>query len=229
MFEQLIEIDKSWLLAINGVHAPWADNLFWQVSQAVTWLPLYALLIACLFVKFRGQRTTLTIRLSSFAFRPFAAVIALLIIVVAVGGSDLICAQIIKPLVARPRPTHDSEIGALVHVINDYRGGAYGFCSNHAANTMACALLCSLIFTHTRQWRTHLYVTLPLMAWVLLNCYSRMYLGVHYPLDILAGLAVGTIMALAMWRLGRDCLFPNDAREHPDGAGLTADAHTGQE
>ncbi len=212
MFEQLIHIDKSWLLAINGAHAPWADAFFWQVSQAVTWLPLYALLIVCLFVKFWRQRTKV-IKLFSFDFRLLTIIIALVMIAIAVGGADLICAQLIKPLVARPRPTHDVEIGALVHVVNGYRGGAYGFCSNHAANTMACAVLCSLLFTHGKSWQTHLYVTLPLMGWVMLNCYSRMYLGVHYPLDIAAGLVVGSLMAWLSWRLGRDCLFPHDARE----------------
>ena len=107
-------------------------------------------------------------------------------------------------------------ISALVHVVDNYRGGAYGFCSNHAANTMACAVLCSAIFTHGKSWQAHLYVTLPLMAWVLLNCYSRMYLGVHYPLDILAGLVVGTVIAGAVWLWGGRCLFPRGVHEHRD-------------
>lgn len=224
MFEQLITLDRSWLLAINGAHAPWADALMWQVSQAVTWLPLYAVLIVCLFLKFKGHRTPFvrSLRLPTI-------IVVLLMIGIAVGGADIICAQLIKPLVARPRPTHDIAIGTLVHVINDYRGGMYGFCSNHAANTMACALLCSLIFTYGRRWQTHLYITLPLMAWVLMNCYSRMYLGVHYPLDIAAGLAVGTIMALVVWRLGRAYLFPNDVHAHPAEEGLTAGDRIGQE
>ena len=203
MFERLIEIDKSWLLAINGAHAEWADALMWQVSQSATWLPLYALLIGCVIVQFHKQ--------------PMAIAVALALIAVAVGGADLICAQVIKPLVARPRPTHDAQIGALVHIVNGYRGGAYGFCSNHAANTIACAALCSAIFTQGKSWRAHLYITLPLLLWVLLNCYSRMYLGVHYPLDILAGLVVGSVMAWAAWRLGRGCLFPRDAHERPAG------------
>ncbi len=199
MFDWLISTDKQWLLAINGAHAPWADALMWQISQAVTWLPLYLFLIICLFVKFRGQWLPLTV--------------ALLMIAIAVGGADLICAQLIKPMVARPRPTHDAVIGALVQVVNGYRGGAYGFCSNHAANTMACAVLCSAIFTYGKPRQAHLYITLPLIVWVMLNCYSRMYLGVHYPLDILAGIVVGGVMAWVAWRLGRGYLFPRDARE----------------
>lgn len=209
MLEQLIQLDKSWLLVINGAHAPWADTLMWHISQAATWLPLYAFLIICLFIKFRGQYT----KWSTFNIRLFTIVIAMLMVAIAVGGSDLICAKLIKPLVARPRPTHDAEIGALVQVVNGYRGGAYGFCSNHAANTMACAVLCSAIFTYGKPWQAHLYVTFPLLLWVVLNCYSRMYLGVHYPLDIAAGLLVGGLMACGVWRLGRGCLFPRDAHE----------------
>lgn len=217
MFEQIIAIDKQWLLAINGAHAPWADTLLWQVSQAVTWLPLYALLIVCLCVKFKGQWIGFPHSGTTKQYRLPLIVIALLLFAMAVGGADLICAQLIKPLVARPRPTHDAEIGALVHTVNGYLGGAYGFCSNHAANTMACALLSSLIFTHGKPARAHLYITLLLIAWVLLNCYSRMYLGVHYPLDILAGLLVGSVMAGLSWLAGRGCLFPRD--EHALRAG----------
>ncbi|MBQ7531052.1 MAG: phosphatase PAP2 family protein [Paludibacteraceae bacterium] len=205
MFEQLIHIDRQWLLAINGAHSPLADALFWTVSQTTTWVPLYALLVALLIMLFRRQRTKIG------SWHVPTVMVALLLFALAVGGADLICAQLIKPLVARPRPTHDAELSALVHIVNGYRGGAYGFCSNHAANTLACVILFAAIYTHNKPWQAHLYITLPLMLWVLLNCYSRMYLGVHYPLDILAGLVVGTVMAWVAWRLGRGCLFPNDA------------------
>lgn len=214
MCERIIEIDKSWLLAINGEHTPWWDSFFWHVSQAATWLPLYALLIVCMFVTFRKQRTSLDLGILPVHSIPTIG-IALAMIAIAVGGSDLICAQLIKPLVARSRPTHDAGIGALIHIVNNYCGGAYGFCSNHAANTMACATLCSAVFTHGKPWQAHLYITLPLMLWVMLNCYSRMYLGVHYPLDIAAGLVVGGVMAALVWYLGRDCLYQRDAHVRP--------------
>ncbi|MBR0309594.1 MAG: phosphatase PAP2 family protein [Paludibacteraceae bacterium] len=208
MFEHILSLDRQWLLVINGAHSAWADAVFWQVSQAGTWIPLYVLLLVFLLLKFNGKRTTIgSLHIPTFA-------IALLLFAVAVGGADLLCAQLIKPIVARPRPTHDAELGALVHVVNNYRGGAYGFCSNHAANTMACATLCSAIFTYCQHGSTHLYVTLPLMLWVAINCYSRMYLGVHYPLDILAGLAVGGVMAWLVWLMGKDYLFPRDAHDH---------------
>lgn len=216
MFEQIIQIDKSCLLAINGVHAPWADAFFWQVSQTASWIPLYLLLIICMFVKFRGQRMDKAIRLLGSDIHIPVAFVAFAMIAIAVGGADLLCAQFIKPLVARLRPVHDAEIGALVHTVNGYRGGMYGFCSNHAANTMACASLCVAIFTREKPWQAHLYVTLPLAVWVLLNCYSRMYLGVHYPLDVLAGMVVGLVIAWLVWMSGKRCLFQHEVRAHRD-------------
>lgn len=214
MLQSLIDIDRSWLLAINGAHIGWADSFFWYVSQSTTWLPLYVILIICLVVRFRGQRVTLSVGKyfsrseQSLSIALPAIVIILLGFVVAVGGADLICAKLIKPLVARPRPTHDAELSSFIHIVNGYRGGAYGFCSNHAANTMACATLFAGIMTYNRPAYSHAYITLPMMVWVVLNCYSRMYLGVHFPLDILAGLVVGVVMALVVWLPLRGCLFP---------------------
>ena len=223
MFEQLIQIDRSWLLAINGAHAPWADALFWQISRPETWIPLYVVLLIALSIRLRGQRSTI------LGWSVPSIVPAVVMIAIAVGCSDLVCAQVIKPLVARLRPTHDEAILSLVHVVNGYRGGAYGFCSNHAANTMACAVLCTALFAHGRSWQTHLYVTLPLVLWVVMNCYSRMYLGVHYPLDILAGILVGGVIAWLVWLSAKHCLFPIEEHVHRDAEGSFASVRTAQE
>ena len=198
--ESLLQLDQQWLLAINGAHAPWADTLMWHVSQSATWLPLYAVMLVLLWynipMKKEDERKKAHVyaRLTTFAM-------FILLFAVAVGGADLICARIIKPLVARPRPTHDAVIGSLVHLVNGYTGGEYGFCSNHAANTMATALMFCLLYLPDKNWIIRLCVIGGLSLWVLLNCYSRMYLGVHYPLDILAGLIVGAFTAWATWRV----------------------------
>jgi undecaprenyl-diphosphatase len=113
----------------------------------------------------------------------------IVVIVLAVGAADFIASGILKDLVARPRPTRVPELEGVLHLVNNYRSGQYGFVSSHAANTMACGLLFSLI------WRNKI-ATSGLMLWVAMNCYSRMYLGVHYPLDILGGLFVGVMVAL---------------------------------
>ena len=149
----------------------------WYVSSAKTWLPLYALLIGAIIYRFPNWKAVLLI-LAGFG--------------IAVGFSDWTCSGLIKPLVCRLRPTHEPALQGLIHIVNGYTGGLYGFCSSHAANTMACGLLFSLLYKNT-------YATMALMAWVALNCYSRMYLGVHYPGDIIAGLLVGSLYAVVVW------------------------------
>jgi len=175
---ELIQIDQQWLLAINNCHVPWADQLMWIISMPWTWIPLYALLIGLLFWRFGWKK----------------ALMMVLAVVAAAGLSDWISSGIIKHAVCRLRPTHEPALEGLIHIVRDYRGGMYGFVSSHAANTMAVSMTFSLIW---RKWQA----TLPLMLWVALNCYSRMYLGVHYPGDILGGLVVGAVVAIGIYYL----------------------------
>ena len=192
MLEQLIHMDTELLLAINGWHAPWADRLMWIISAKATWIPLYVLLIGLLVWRYRKPAMTHVKWLQKVP----ACVVMIVVIAMAVGAADFIASGILKELVARPRPTRVPELEGVLHLVNDYRSGQYGFVSSHAANTMACALLFSLI------WRKKITTSL-LMLWVAANCYSRMYLGVHYPLDILGGLMVGTLTALLGFALLR--------------------------
>ena len=192
MLKQLLHIDTEILLAINGWHAPWADTLMWIISAKATWIPLYVLLIGLLVWRYRKPAMTHVKWLQKVP----ACVVMIVVIAMAVGAADFIASGILKELVARPRPTRVPELEGVLHLVNDYRSGQYGFVSSHAANTMACALLFSLI------WRKKITTSL-LMLWVAANCYSRMYLGVHYPLDILGGLMVGTLTALLGFALLR--------------------------
>lgn len=193
MLERLIHIDTEILLAINGWHAPWADTLMWIISAKATWIPLYLLLIGLLVWRYRKPAPTPV----KWLQRVPACVVMIVVIALAVGAADFIASGILKDLVARPRPTRVPELEGVLHLVNDYRSGQYGFVSSHAANTMAVALLFSLI------WRNKI-ATCGLMLWVAANCYSRMYLGVHYPTDILGGLMVGTLTALVgYWVLRR--------------------------
>ena len=185
MLEQLLHIDTEILLAINGWHAPWADQLMWIISAKTTWIPLYLLLIGLLVWRYRQPASTPIKWLQKVP----ACVMMIAVIGLAVGAADFIASGILKDLVARPRPTRVPELEGLLHLVNDYRSGQYGFVSSHAANTMAVALLFSLI------WRNKI-ATFGLMLWVAANCYSRMYLGVHYPTDILGGLIVGSLVAV---------------------------------
>ena len=193
MLEQLLHIDTEILLAINGWHAPWADTLMWIVSAKTTWIPLYLLLIGLLVWRYRQPAPTPIKWLQKVP----ACVVMIVVIALAVGAADFIASGILKDWVARPRPSRVPELEGVLHLVNGYKSGQYGFVSSHAANTMAVALLFSLI------WRNKI-ATVGLMLWVAANCYSRMYLGVHYPTDILGGLIVGSLVAVGgYWVLGR--------------------------
>ena len=201
MLEQLLHIDTEILLAINGWHAPWADTLMWIISAKTTWIPLYLLLVGLLVWRYRKPAMTNV----KWLQRVPVCVVMITVIGLAVGAADFIASGILKDLVARPRPTRVPELEGVLHLVRGYRSGQYGFVSSHAANTMAVALLFSLI------WRNKI-ATVGLMLWVAANCYSRMYLGVHYPLDILGGLMVGALVALLAfallrwWRIVNLCL-----------------------
>ena len=190
MLEQLLHIDTEILLAINGWHAPWADTLMWIISAKATWIPLYLLLIGMLVLRYRKPAMTSV----KWLQRVPACVVMIVVIAMAVGAADFIASGILKDLVARPRPTRVPELEEVLHLVNGYKSGRYGFVSSHAANTMAVALLFSLI------WRNKI-ATVGLMLWVAANCYSRMYLGVHYPTDILGGLMVGALVAVVVYAM----------------------------
>ena len=193
MLEQVLHIDTEILLAINGWHAPWADQLMWIISAKATWIPLYLLLIGLLVWRYRKPAMTNVKWLQKVP----ACVVMIVAIGLAVGAADFIASGILKDWVARPRPSRVPELEGMLHLVNGYKGGQYGFVSSHAANTMAVALLFSLI------WRNKI-ANCGLMLWVAANCYSRMYLGVHYPTDILGGLIVGSLVAVVgYWLLDR--------------------------
>lgn len=205
MIDSLITWDQYLLLVINDWHCAFADTLMWIISGKVTWVWLYALLIFLIFRRCYTLSQQQSLRLRWW-------VLALLVIVAVAGSAglaDWISSGLIKHAVCRWRPTHDPGLSALVHIVNGYTGGRYGFVSSHAADTFACALSFSLFwhYTSTHKKRATLLVTLPLMLWVVLNCYSRVYLGVHYPGDIVGGLCVGGTVAVLLF-LGLRTVLP---------------------
>lgn len=161
------EIDTEWFLALNGDGGWFVDQFMWYASAKLTWIPLYAVVLWWVW-RSRGWRFAL------------AFLIAAALIVLCADQT----ASFFKHNFSKFRPTHYPPIEGLVHTVNGYTGGLYGTVSSHAANTVGFALLASLVIRI--RW-----VTLSLAMWVLLVSYSRIYLGVHYPFDILFGLLDG--------------------------------------
>lgn len=171
--DSLIQLDKQLLFMFNGSQSLYLDSLAHILTTASTWIPLYLSLFYLVMKNNENAKQIIQVLL-------------------AVGCCLLLtgtfCDTIIKPTVARWRPTHDPEIGVLVDVVNGYRGGHYGFFSSHAANTFGIAVFfCWLVRSRI--------LSLSLIAWSLINCWTRLYLGVHYPGDILVGILWATIMS----------------------------------
>lgn len=169
MFEHLKNLDTFLFFLINGAHTPFMDQVFYYASNKLVWIPLYVFFIYRISKTYPGKIWLL------FIF------IALMILV-----TDQ-AANLFKNGVARYRPTHEPAIMNLVHTVMGYRGGLYGFFSGHAANSAAVA---TLVIILNRSERAILILS---VIYVFITCYSRMYLGVHYPSDILAGVTAGII------------------------------------
>lgn len=179
MFEIIEKWDQSLFLFLNSLRLDFLDPIFWVISSKSIWIPLYLFFIFLLFKHF--ERKT--------------AIVLLVGLIVTVASNDLICANLIKPSIGRYRPTHNLELESIVNTVNDfggkeYRGGLYSFVSNHASNTFTLVTFL-FIFLKRRIKRFALWVFL----WAGIVSYSRIYLGVHYPGDILAGALFGMTMA----------------------------------
>lgn len=171
MLERLNEIDSQLFLLLNGSDSAYWDAVMWLVTKTVTWIPLLVVVVYVI-LKNTGWRQALLII--------FSMAIAVLL-------ADQISSSVIKPLVMRWRPTHDAVLASSVDTVFSYTGGRYGFVSSHAANTFALFALLSLIM------RSRL-LTFWLFLWAAVSSYSRIYLGVHYPGDILCGALLGLLI-----------------------------------
>lgn len=178
-WESLIELDRQLLLLLNGSESLYFDTLVRTLTAAVTWVPLY---VSLFFLVLRNNDTVQRIMLIVGA--------AALCVILAGTIDD----TIVKPLVARWRPTHDPQIGSVVDIVNGYRGGRFGFFSAHACNTFSIAIFFALLV------RSHV-LTFFLVTWSLVNCWTRLYLGVHFPGDIFAGLVWGAAVGVGVYYL----------------------------
>jgi undecaprenyl-diphosphatase len=175
MLESLKSFDQTLFLFLNGLHSPFLDAVMFWGSNPLTWLPLYVLLLYLVIRKYKWQ---------SFWILFFATLMIIF--------SDQL-ANIFKDWVARPRPTYEPGLTG-VHTVNGYLGGQFGFYSAHASTNLAIAVFMIIILN--RPFR---YFPVLMLAWAFFMAHSRIYLGVHYPGDILAGWIAGGMIG---WGFG---------------------------
>ncbi len=179
MFELLKGYDRNLLLGINSHHNEWIDVVMFYISEIWICLPLFIYWVSLFIKKYEIKK-----------------VMILLFFLVALITLTDQTSNRVKHSVKRYRPTHNLEIKDQIHTVNDYQGGQYGFFSGHAANTFGIAMLLFLLFKeHSILIRSSFFV------WAGITAYSRLYLGVHYPSDILVGIVVGLIWGYVIYQL----------------------------
>lgn len=172
MMEVMHEFDKWLLLLINSHHNSFWDSVMWFSSGITNWFPVYIFLFLLLIFTYKKQSWLL-----------------ILLILPLILVSDQLSSTLIKEWAQRLRPSHEPGLENLLHYVNGYRGGLYGFVSSHASNFCAGATYLTLTAAKKIKWLPWL-----LFPIVLLVIYSRMYLGVHYPSDIIAGGVLGVLL-----------------------------------
>lgn len=179
MLEFLKNIDTQLFLFFNSLHSPFWDKLMWWFSGTKFWIPLYLIIVVYMVYKFRWK-----------------AVVSLLFIALAVTLADQLSVHAFKNVFMRLRPCHTPELQDIVHLVNNKCGGQFGFVSSHAANTFAVAFFLSRLF----KYKGFTYF---IFFWASIVSYSRIYLGVHYPFDILGGAALGCILGFGIFYFHR--------------------------
>lgn len=176
MLEYLNDIDNQLFLMLHSAFRNgFLDSFMKMFSGRWVWVPFYISIALTAMLNRTDWK-----RLGGF----------LVAVGIAIALTDQTCATFIRPAVARLRPSNlDNPISSMVMVVNGYRGGSYGFPSCHAANSMALAMFISLAFR--RRW-----FTIFIFGWAVVNSLSRIYLGVHYPGDLLVGGCIGACIAI---------------------------------
>ena len=178
MLEKLKELDEQLFLFLNQFHSAWLDPVVFLITRTEFWIPLYVFLIYLIFRNYKKEGW-----------------LVLLGVIITIVLADQITSSLMKPFFLRLRPSHEPSLVGLIHIVQEYRGGMYGFASSHAGNTTGVAFFIFLLFKNKYRWIWMISI------WAFVMSYTRIYLGVHYPGDILVGMLVGLGSGYAGYRL----------------------------
>jgi len=173
MLEELIQLDKEMFLFLNGLGNPNWDGFWMFVTNKLSSFPLYLILLVLAYRQLGLRKTLITL-----------ATVAILILV-----TDQL-ANFFKYGVQRLRPCYDQEVSTMMRLVKNSCGGKFGYFSAHAANSFAVASFFTFLLKSKFK-----YIGLLLFFWAVIVAYSRIYIGVHFPLDVLTGAAIGIGMS----------------------------------
>lgn len=176
--ENLSTLDTELFVYLNSLHADWLDGIMIGITNMWVWFPLYILLIYWV-VKQYGKHCWIVF-------------LALGLVVLC---SDQLSAHVCKPLFARLRPCYNTDLQSVIYLPKGLAGGHYGFVSSHAANTFAVATFLTAVLRR----RYGAIAGILLFLWAIISSYSRIYMGFHYPGDIVCGAVLGLLVGWLIW------------------------------
>ncbi len=176
MLDFFLTLDEELLLFFNGLHSPWLDSVMISLTDGKIWLPLFLSTVIFILVKYK-----------------YRGLYVLLLVGLVIAIGDQISSSLLKPLVGRLRPSHEPHLEGILHIVNNYRGGLFSFVSSHATNSFGVATILWLLIGKQYKW------ILVFFGWAAIFSFTRIYLGVHYPADVLFGALLGVFIAFSIY------------------------------